>query len=59
MEFLSEVTKVDAQGTKICKYKSPDEDGNEVDNCTEKNLVSGNPLSDFQATRCLVSLLTG
>ena len=59
MEFLSELTKVDAQGTKICKYKSSDEDGNKVDNCTEKNLVSSNPFSDSQATRCLVSLLTG
>ena len=31
MEFLSELTKVDNQGTKICKYKSSDEDGNKVE----------------------------
>ena len=30
MEFLSELTKVDNQGTEICKYKSSDEDGNKV-----------------------------
>ena len=61
MDFLSELTKVDNQGTKICKYKSSDEDGNKVESyiIQERIFLYGNLFSDSQATRCLVSLLRG
>ena len=61
MESLSELTKVDNQGTEICKYKSSDEDGNKVGSYiyTGKNFSLRQYFSDSQAIRCLVNLLRG
>ena len=52
MEFLLELTKFDAQGTKICEYKNSNEDGNKVGKCRVKNLFSGNKVGKCKVKNC-------